>query len=107
MYKSSPVKFLLGLLFVQAAFCAHLHADDDGGLEERGGRYYYNNVEIDPSGPRPMDYGAALQWDALRNGKAPTNDGAGHYVMPTDYESRQKYLEKYRRARRASEGWHY
>ena len=56
-------------------------------------------MEIDVNGPCPMEYHAAREWRALRDGKPPPPAMGVPYEMPTEYHARQRYLEKYEKSR--------
>lgn len=56
-------------------------------------------MNVDPNGPCPMTYEEAREWRALRSGKPPEPEIGIPYEMPTHYEDRMKYLEKYRNAK--------
>lgn len=49
--------------------------------------------------PRPMEYHAARQWEATRQGTPPAQALGVTDEMPTEYHSRMEYFEKYRRGK--------
>jgi hypothetical protein len=54
---------------------------------------------VDPNGPCPMEYWAAIEWQAIRNGKPPVIMN-GVYNIPTDYHERMKQEKKYENLQR-------
>lgn len=54
--------------------------------------------DVDPDGPRPMEYYAAREWDALNSGKPPPPAMGVPYAMPTEYHARMRYLERYEKS---------
>lgn len=55
-------------------------------------------MNIDPNGPRPMEYWAGIEHDAIHAGKPPVMKN-GAYNVPTEYHERMAQEEQYRKAK--------
>lgn len=53
-------------------------------------------MAVDLNAPCPMEYHAARQWEAMKQGTPPAQALGVTDEMPTEYHSRMEYFEKYR-----------
>jgi len=55
-------------------------------------------MNVDPNGPRPMEYWAGIEYDAIHAGEPPVMS-KGHYNVPTEYHERKAQEERYQKAK--------